>query len=73
MALHLKDISQCLMQIFTRRAAMNTIENLPTAARHSICLALAVFIVTAALTLGAFGANAEYQSAQRAQVTVEVA
>ena len=52
---------------------MNMIENLPTAARQLVCLALSVIIVSAALTLGAVGANAEYHSAQRAQVIVEVA
>jgi hypothetical protein len=52
---------------------MNTIDNLSPATVHSICLVLAGLIVAAALTLGAMGADAEYRSAARAHVTVEVA
>lgn len=52
---------------------MNTIENLPTVARHFVCFVMSLVIVSSALTLGAVGADAEYQSAQRAEVIVEVA
>jgi hypothetical protein len=52
---------------------MNMIENLSPATAHSICLALAGLIVAAALTLGSLSADAEYRSAQRAEVIVEVA
>lgn len=53
---------------------MNAIENnLSAATAHSICLVFATFIVVTALTLGSYTADAEYRSAQRAHVTVEVA
>lgn len=52
---------------------MEKIEDMPIAARQFVCLVLAALIVSAALTLGTFGANAELNSLQRAQVTVEVA
>lgn len=52
---------------------MNAIENLPSAARHFVCAVMSFVIVSAALTLGAVGADAEYHSAQRAEVIVEVA
>ncbi len=52
---------------------MEKIEDMPIAARQVVCMILAAFIVGAALTLGSFSANAELNSAQRAQVIVEVA
>jgi hypothetical protein len=52
---------------------METFENLSLRARHVVCMILATLIVTSALTLGTLGANAELNSAERAQVTVEVA
>ena len=52
---------------------METIENMPIAARHIVCMILAALIVTGALMLGTFGVNAELNSAQHAVVSVEVA
>jgi hypothetical protein len=52
---------------------MDKIEDLPIIARQLVCLILAALIVSSALTLGTFDANAELNSAQRAQVIVEVA
>lgn len=53
--------------------AMETIEDMPIAARHVVCMIVAALIVSGTLMLGAFGVNAELNSAQRAEVTVEVA
>ena len=52
---------------------MEKFEDMPNAARQLICLVFAALIVSAALTLGTFGANAELNSLQRAHVTVDVA
>jgi hypothetical protein len=52
---------------------METIEDMPIAARHLVCMIMAAVIVSGALALGTFGVNAEFNSAQRAEVTVEVA
>jgi hypothetical protein len=52
---------------------MEKIEDMSIAARQVVCLVLAAIIVSAALTLGTFSANAELNSLQRAHVTVEVA
>jgi hypothetical protein len=51
---------------------MNSTLNIPTVARHAVCFVLAVLIVSAGLVLGTVGANAELNSAQRAEVFVEV-
>jgi hypothetical protein len=52
---------------------MEKFEDMPIVARQLVCLILAALIVSTGLTLGTFGANAELNSAQRAQVIVEVA
>jgi hypothetical protein len=52
---------------------MNPTLNISDVARHAVCFVLAVLIVSAGLVLGAVGANAELNSAQRAEVLVEVA
>ena len=41
---------------------METIENLPIAARHAVCMVLAALIVSGALTLRSFDVNAELNS-----------
>jgi hypothetical protein len=50
---------------------MNAIENVSAVAQRALCLALAALIVSAGLLLGSIGVDAQFNSAQRAQVTVE--
>lgn len=52
---------------------MNAIDNIPALARRAVCFALATLIVSTGLLLGSAGADAEFKSAQRAEVTVEFA
>lgn len=46
------------------------IDNFSESARRGLCFAMAVAIVTFALTLGQVGADAAYADAARAQVSV---
>ena len=62
-----------MRETFEEGSAMEKIEDMSIAARQLVCLVLAALIVSAALTLGTFSANAELNSLQRAHVTVEVA
>jgi hypothetical protein len=59
-----------MRMIEERRRAMTTIENFSETTRRGVCFALAVAIVTFALTLGSFGADAAYADAARAHVYV---
>jgi hypothetical protein len=70
--LHLKAIRIAKMQPF-KETVMTTISNVSAVAKRALCFALAAIIVSAALTIGAVGADAEFNSAQRAQVIVEFA
>ena len=47
---------------------MTTIDKFSETTRRGVCFALAVAIVTFALTLGSVGADAAYADAARAQV-----
>lgn len=51
---------------------MNAVDNLTTAARRSLCLAMAFAIVTFGLAMGSIGADAVYAEAYLHATTTEV-